>query len=78
MEYRYRCPDKSFEIGDANRYAPLTVIFGSVTTAGTLTGSTRGVAHPNLATSPVSSTKYVRRYYTLTNGGVAFNNANVI
>ena len=69
---------KVFEIGDANRYAPLTVIFGSVTTAGTLTGSTRGVAHPNLATSPVSSTKYVRRYYTLTNGGVAFNNANVI
>ena len=68
---------KTFDIGDATRYTPVTIVLNNVTTAGTLTGSTKGVAHPDLATSPISNTKYIRRYYTFANNGLVFSTANV-
>jgi gliding motility-associated-like protein len=67
----------TFEIGDAVKYTPVRVVFNNVTTPGTLTGSSHGNTHPDLLLSPISSTKYVKRYYTLTSAGLAFNSANV-
>jgi gliding motility-associated-like protein len=69
--------NKTFEIGDASRYTPVTVVINGVTTPGTLTGSSLGITHPNLASSPISTIKYIRRVYTLTNSGLVFGTANV-
>ncbi len=59
---------ETFQIGDASgNYTPVTVSFGSVTTAGDLTVSTTAGDHPNINTSVFSSSLTVNRYWTLTN-----------
>jgi hypothetical protein len=63
---------KTFEIGDATTYAPVTVNFASVSAGGTLTANTTSGAHPQLATSGITATKKVNRYWTLSNSGTAF------
>ena len=54
----------TFPIGDASVYSPI-----SITTAGgaggTLTADVTNAIHPQNATWPLSSTKYVNRYWTL-------------
>ncbi|HYE95062.1 MAG TPA: hypothetical protein VD962_02535, partial [Rubricoccaceae bacterium] len=66
---------RTYEIGDASTYRPVTVTFGNVTTAGNLTAtvSTSAGDHPNLATSGLDGARSVNRYWTLTNGGVVFD-----
>jgi hypothetical protein len=61
----------TFEIGDAGNYAPVSLAFSSVSTAGYLTVNTTGSAHPYIANSGISNTKYVNRFWTLTNSGIA-------
>jgi hypothetical protein len=63
---------KTFEIGDAGNYTPVTVAFASVTTAGDLTASTTAGDHPNIGSSAINSAKTVNRYWTLTNSGILF------
>jgi fibronectin-binding autotransporter adhesin len=65
---------RTFEVGDANNYAPVTVAFGSVATAGDLTASTTAGDHPNIATSTIDASKTVNRYWTLANTGIGFTN----
>jgi hypothetical protein len=65
---------KLFETGDTLQYAPVSVTFGNVTTAGTLTASTSVGKHPNLLTSGIDTSLTLKRYFTLTNSGIAFNN----
>ncbi len=69
-------PTKTFYIGDADNYAPATVAFTNVTTGGQLTAVTLGSTHPNLATSGISTSKYVNRYHTFTNSGIVFTNSS--
>ena len=57
----------TFEIGDMTAYTPVTVAFGAVTTAGTLTASTTPGEHPGIANSGVDPAQDVNRYWTLTN-----------
>ena len=67
---------KTFDIGDANYYTPVTVVFTNVGTAGTLTGSTNSGDHAQIATSTIDPAKTVNRTWTLTpGGGLAFNTA---
>jgi uncharacterized repeat protein (TIGR01451 family) len=54
-------------------YAPVAVTFGSVTAAGTLTASTTPGEHPDIVSSGIDSTQDVNRYWTVTNGAVAFD-----
>ena len=67
-------PTLTYEIGDSGAYTPVTVIFGSVSGAGTLTGSTTPSDHPNTGSSPVDRLKSVNRYWTFTNSGLSFTN----
>ncbi len=58
-----------FNIGDATNYAPITLTFDSVSTAGSLTASSRTpiTSVANYATAPVSNTAYVNRYWNISN-----------
>ena len=64
---------RSFEIGTGAVYAPVTVNFANVNTAGNLSATTVGGDHPNLATSTIDPSKSVNRYWSFTNGGVVFS-----
>jgi autotransporter-associated beta strand protein len=69
----------TFDIGDATNYTPATITFAAnPTAAGSLTASVTSGAHPNLATisSGLSTTKYVNRYWTITNSGTTFGSYN--
>jgi hypothetical protein len=57
---------KTFTVGDASNYTPVDVSFGNVGTAGNLIATTLAATHPNLGTSIISPTKYVKRYWTFT------------
>ena len=63
----------TYEVGDATRYAPVSVVFGTVTTAGELTASTTSGDHPLIASSGIAPTLSVNRFWTMTNAGVVFD-----
>ncbi len=64
---------RTFEIGDASSYTPLTAVFATVSVAGNLTCSTTSGDHANIATSDVNPSKSVNRYWTMTgSGGLTF------
>ena len=53
-----------FDVGDAANYSPATVVFDATTTAGSLTVAAVADVHPNFASSSISQSKYVRRYWS--------------
>jgi uncharacterized repeat protein (TIGR01451 family) len=63
---------KTFEVGHAGNYTPVSVSFASVTTAGDLTARTTAGDHPNVGSSTLNGLKSVNRYWTLTNSGIGF------
>ncbi len=63
----------AFEIGDATRYTPVSVAFGTVVGAGELTADTTPGEHPDVANSGVDPAQDVNRYWTITNAGVLFD-----
>ena len=54
----------TFPIGDASNYSPIRITTTGAT-AGTLTADATNLIHPQNATWPLSTTNYVRRYWTL-------------
>ena len=63
---------KTFEIGDATVYAPVTLTFsGTINTEGSITAKTTNGDHPNLGSSTFNAGVTVNRYWTLSNSGVA-------
>jgi hypothetical protein len=68
---------KTFEIGSAGNYTPVTVAFASVTVAGDLTASTTAGDHANIGTSTINPGKTANRFWTLTNSGITFTNYSV-
>ena len=67
---------KTFEVGDALSYTPITAAFASVSTAGNLTVKATASEHPQILASGLDSTKSVNRYFTLTNLGIVFTTAS--
>lgn len=68
---------KTFEIGDAVNYLPLSAAFSNVTTAGDLLASTRGGDHPNVNSSTINIAKSVNRYWVLKSSGLIFTTSNL-
>ena len=67
-------PARTFEIGDASSYTPLTLSFASVTVAGNLIASSTSGDNPGVLSSGINPNKSVNRYWTLTNSGITFTN----
>jgi autotransporter-associated beta strand protein len=63
---------RTYEIGDATSYTPLSITFANVTTQGDVTATVAATAHPNLSSSTLSQTKYAQRYWTLTNASTTY------
>ena len=63
----------AFEIGDATRYTPVSVTFGTVSTPGELTARTTPGDHPDIANSGLPAAQSVNRYWTVANSGVVFD-----
>lgn len=68
---------KTFEVGTGADYTPLTVIFTSVTTAGSLTASTTSGDHAAIVATGFNPTFTVNRFWTLTNTSILYNNYSV-
>ncbi|MCX6209769.1 MAG: hypothetical protein NTZ59_09825 [Bacteroidetes bacterium] len=72
---------RTFEIGDAFNYLPVSMTFASVTTAGDMTAkiSAPASSQPNYATATVSNSNYINRYWSLSSvNTLAFTNYNFI
>jgi hypothetical protein len=62
---------KTFEIGDASYYTPVTVTFtGATNSVGSLTVNTTATEHPSVNTSGIDPSQDVNRYWSITNTGV--------
>jgi len=66
---------RTFEIGDASYYTPLSVTFTNVSTAGTLLAYSSYSDHSNILTSGFDQFQTVNRTWSLINSGIVFNNA---
>ncbi|MFZ4619625.1 MAG: hypothetical protein ACOYNS_03640 [Bacteroidota bacterium] len=65
-------PTRTFEIGDATRYTPVSLTFASVTVAGNLTASTSAGDNSDILNSGINPNKSVNRSWTMSNSGVTF------
>lgn len=62
---------KTFEIGDALYYSPVTLAFtGTTNGSGSITASTTSGNHPNVNTSTLNASLAVNQYWTISNSGV--------
>ena len=60
---------RTFDVGDAAVYAPITVVMTGLAATTTVTASTTTGDHPNLAATGLDPSKSVNRYWTLTPTG---------
>ncbi|MES2431859.1 MAG: hypothetical protein V4556_13075 [Bacteroidota bacterium] len=65
---------RTFEVGDTNGYAPVTVTFASVSVAGNLIAKNTSGEHTDVANSGINTSQNVNKYWTLTNSGITFTN----
>lgn len=66
----------TYEIGDATSYAPVNLTVLSASTAGSITVSTVGSDHPQIATSGINPSKSVNRYWTIGKIGLVLSSYN--
>jgi hypothetical protein len=57
-------------IGDANRYAPVTIQYPGIGTAPAITASTTAGDHANIGTAPLNASRSVNRTWTLDSGPI--------
>ncbi|MBL0358927.1 MAG: hypothetical protein IPP72_19585 [Chitinophagaceae bacterium] len=63
---------RTFDIGDAMNYTPVTLTFASVSVAGNVTVKTTATDHPLLVSAYLDGTLSVNRYWTISNSATAF------
>lgn len=69
---------RTYEIGDASAYTPLTITFANVTVSGNLTAATASGDHADVLNSGINPNKSVNRTWTLTNSGVTFTTYSTV
>ncbi|HCV43174.1 MAG TPA: hypothetical protein DGH68_06795, partial [Bacteroidetes bacterium] len=70
---------RTFEVGTASGYNPVSVTFGSVSAAGNLTAKANAGDHVSLGSSTLDVAKSVNANWTLTkDGSLTFNNYTVV
>jgi hypothetical protein len=69
---------RTFDIGGASNYSPVTLTFSSVSIAGDVTASATATDHPQISSSLLNSSKSVNRYWTIGNSGTTFTNYAVV
>lgn len=57
----------TFEVGSGSNYTPVVLGLAAGTGTGTITASTTATAHPQSASSGLSTTNYLNRYWTMAN-----------
>ncbi|MBE7171972.1 MAG: hypothetical protein INR73_15405 [Williamsia sp.] len=62
---------RTFEVGDT-AYSPVSIVFTTVLTAGTITARSTYNDHPQIASSGFAPSSTVNRYWTMTNASVTF------
>jgi len=67
----------TFEIGNGSDYTPLSFLFATVSTAGSLTALSTAGDHPSIGTSGFNAAKTVNRYWTITNSGIVYTSYDV-
>ncbi|UEG48924.1 hypothetical protein LK994_09770 [Ferruginibacter lapsinanis] len=65
---------RTFDIGDASNYSPVTIVFASVSVAGNITARSTNTDHPSIPSSNLNGSLSINRYWTLTNSGTTFTN----
>jgi hypothetical protein len=68
---------RTFEVGEADDYDPVTVAFASVTNAGDLIVQVVNGEHPNINSSTINPNQDINDYWNLTNSGILFTSYNV-
>jgi hypothetical protein len=69
---------RTFDIGGATNYSPVTLTFASVSVAGDVTASATASEHPQILSSLLSGSKSVNRYWTLSNSTTTFTNYTAV
>ncbi|MEI6124791.1 MAG: invasin domain 3-containing protein, partial [Bacteroidota bacterium] len=67
----------NFPVGDASSYTPVSIIFASISNAGSLTVSTTHALHPDYTNSGLKEPTVVNRYWTVTNSGMVFSTYSI-
>lgn len=68
---------RTFEVGTGSDYTPLSLVFASVTTAGSITAKSFTGDHPSVASSGFNASKTINRYWKLTNTSIVYTSYNV-
>jgi hypothetical protein len=69
---------RTYDIGDATNYTPVTVTFASVSIAGNITLNTTATDHPLLVSAYLNGSLSVNRYWTISNTGTTFTTYSVV
>jgi hypothetical protein len=69
-------PTLTFEVGSGLDYAPVSLAFASVTTAGNFTVSSTAGDHPDINGSNIEPNRSVNRFWTVTNNAVTFGSVS--
>lgn len=68
---------RTYEIGSATNYTPVTILAASVTTAGNIIGFITNSEHPNFSTLDLDINSSVNKYWSFINTGTVFTTCSV-
>jgi len=69
---------RTFDIGDATNYTPVTLTFASVSVAGNVTLKTTATDHPLLVSAYLDGALSVNRYWTISNSATIFTTYSAV
>ena len=74
LNYAAGTSTKTYRIGDATGYKPVTLTLFNTSGAGGININSTNTDHPNIGTSTILPNKSVNRFWSFTNSGLTFTN----